>query len=58
VREMLAGWERQHPGCIESIVRALTDVSPSHLLDRKLFDFVNLKAASGVEIEEPLFAES
>jgi tRNA 2-thiocytidine biosynthesis protein TtcA len=42
VREMLAGWEKQHPGRIESIVRALTDVAPSHLLDRKLFDFAKL----------------
>src|SRR5437868_4503581 len=39
VRQMLAEWEKRHPGRIESIVRALTDVSPSHLLDRKLFDF-------------------
>jgi tRNA 2-thiocytidine biosynthesis protein TtcA len=43
IGEMLRGWERQHPGRIESIVRALTDVRPSHLLDRKLFDFVGLK---------------
>jgi tRNA 2-thiocytidine biosynthesis protein TtcA len=43
IGEMLRGWERQHPGRMESIVRALTDVRPSHLLDRKLFDFVGLK---------------
>jgi tRNA 2-thiocytidine biosynthesis protein TtcA len=42
VRQMLAEWEKRHPGRIESIVRALTDVSPSHLLDRKLFDFASL----------------
>jgi tRNA 2-thiocytidine biosynthesis protein TtcA len=43
VGEMLRDWERRQPGRIESIVRALTEVRPSHLLDRKLFDFANLK---------------
>jgi tRNA 2-thiocytidine biosynthesis protein TtcA len=43
VGEMLREWERRHPGRIESIVRALTEVRPSHLLDRKLFDFAGLK---------------
>ena len=57
VGEMLRGWEKAHPGRIESILRALTDVVPSHLLDRKLFDFVNLKPSASVEVEEPLFAE-
>ena len=60
VGEMLREWERRHPGRIESIVRALTDVAPSHLLDRKLFDFAGLKAAGvalAEELREPLFAE-
>jgi tRNA 2-thiocytidine biosynthesis protein TtcA len=57
IGEMLRGWEKAHPGRTESILRALTDVVPSHLLDRRLFDFVNLKASAGVEVEEPLFAE-
>jgi tRNA 2-thiocytidine biosynthesis protein TtcA len=43
VGEMLAEWEKRHPGRIESIVRALTEVRPSHLLDRKLYDFSALK---------------
>jgi tRNA 2-thiocytidine biosynthesis protein TtcA len=63
VGEMLRGWEKAHPGRIESMLRALTDVVPSHLLDRKLFDFVNLKAAPGATAQEsvegePLFAEA
>src|SRR5258708_2095420 len=36
---MLRSWEKQEPGRVASILRALTDVRPSHLLDRKLFDF-------------------
>jgi len=43
VREQLRQWESQFPGRVESILRALTDVQPSHLLDRKLFGFSDLK---------------
>src|SRR5689334_20148905 len=42
VGEMLAEWEKRHPGRVESIVRALTEVRPSHLLDRNLYDFTKL----------------
>ena len=43
VGQMLADWERRHPGRVESMVRALSEVRPSHLLDRKLFDFTSLR---------------
>lgn len=43
VRRMIDEWQARHPGRIESMLRALTDVRPSHLLDRKLFDFASLK---------------
>jgi tRNA 2-thiocytidine biosynthesis protein TtcA len=43
IGKMLQEWDRQ-PGRIESILRALTDVAPSHLLDRSLFDFSDLKS--------------
>jgi tRNA 2-thiocytidine biosynthesis protein TtcA len=42
IGEMLRDWEKRHPGRIESILRAMTDVRASHLLDRKLFDFASL----------------
>ena len=42
IGEMLAGWERNHPGRIESMLRALGEVKPSHLMDRKLFGFDTL----------------
>jgi tRNA 2-thiocytidine biosynthesis protein TtcA len=43
IGEMLREWERRSPGRVESMLRALTEVRPSHLLDRKLFDFTNMK---------------
>lgn len=42
VGEMLGGWEREHPGRLTNIARALTRVTPSHLMDRTLFDFASL----------------
>ena len=41
---MLSEWGKRHPGRIESIMRALSDARPSHLMDRKLFDFAGLVA--------------
>jgi tRNA 2-thiocytidine biosynthesis protein TtcA len=43
IGEMIGDWEKRHPGRIESIVRALSEVRPSHLLDRALYDFVGLR---------------
>lgn len=42
IKEMLRAWEKQFPGRIETIFRAVTDVVPSHLLDTTLFDFTGL----------------
>ncbi|MFA5683780.1 MAG: tRNA 2-thiocytidine(32) synthetase TtcA [Lysobacteraceae bacterium] len=39
VRRMLEGWEREHPGRLDTLARALADVRPSQLADRSLFDF-------------------
>ena len=44
VGEMLRDWEKRFPGRIESMFSALQNVVPSHLLDGKMFDFVNAKA--------------
>jgi tRNA 2-thiocytidine biosynthesis protein TtcA len=42
VKAMLGEWERQYPGRVENIFRAIGDVSPSQLADRNLFDFATL----------------
>ncbi len=42
VKKMLEAWERDTPGRVEQIARALGDVRPSQLSDPKLFDFLSL----------------
>jgi len=44
VKEMLREWERRFPGRVENMFRAMQNVVPSHLADRELFDFRNLRA--------------
>ncbi len=51
-KEMLQSWERQHPGRIDSIFAALQNVAPSHLADRRLYDFVNLEPGTHLEPAE------
>jgi len=51
-KEFLRGWERQSPGCTDSIFAALSNVAPPLLLDRRLFDFVGLRASDQTEGEE------
>ena len=43
IKQMLHDWERTSPGRINSIFRALQNVSPSQLADQRLFDFADLQ---------------
>jgi tRNA 2-thiocytidine biosynthesis protein TtcA len=42
LKQMLADIEKRMPGRKESMIRAMTNVRPSHLLDKELFDFAGL----------------
>ncbi|MEQ8661219.1 MAG: tRNA 2-thiocytidine(32) synthetase TtcA [Gammaproteobacteria bacterium] len=42
VKAMLAAWEREQPGRVDNVFRALQNVVPAHLADRTLFDFAAL----------------
>ena len=46
IKRMLREWELQHPGRAESIFSAISNVRPSQLADRDLFDFVALGAGA------------
>jgi tRNA 2-thiocytidine biosynthesis protein TtcA len=45
VKQLLRQWEKQFPGRVETIFNSLQRVTPSHLLDRELFDFPAVAAA-------------
>ena len=40
---MLSEWEKKSPGKVWNIFRALSNITPSHLMDSNLFDFAGLK---------------
>ncbi|KGI79129.1 tRNA 2-thiocytidine biosynthesis protein TtcA [Oleiagrimonas soli] len=44
VQTMLNAWDREQPGRVDNILRALGHVTPSHLADPSLFDFAGLRA--------------
>ena len=47
VKQMLRLWEKEFPGRVDTIFNSLQRVAPSHLLDRKLFDFLAVAAGGG-----------
>lgn len=47
VGRMLQAWEREQPGRLNTMLRALANVDTSHLLDRTLFDFAGLSTVPG-----------
>jgi len=52
VKRMLDQWERDSPGRIEQISRALGDIRPSQLSDPKLFDFLALGRSGGAALPD------
>ena len=52
VKKMMDAWERESPGRIETIARALGDIRPSQLSDPKLFDFLSLGHRDGATLPD------
>ena len=42
IKGLMREWEKKFPGRVENIFSALSTVVPSHLMDRKLFNFADL----------------
>lgn len=57
VKEMLRGWDKKFPGRVETIFTALQHVVPSHLADKKLFDFAHLALNNPTAQGDILFDE-
>lgn len=51
-KDFLREWERRAPGCADSMFAALSNVAPSLLLDRSLFDFPSLRSTAEAEGDE------
>lgn len=52
MKQLLREWEKKHPGRVENLFRAISNVAPSHLMDKNLFDFEGLSMdlnAAGIE---------
>jgi len=46
IKRMLQVWEQEDPGRTERLLRALQNVSPSHLMDRAIYDFAGLTVSA------------
>lgn len=44
MKSLLKQWEKENPGRVESMFTAMSNVVPSHLLDRSLYDFSALES--------------
>jgi len=47
MKQMLAQWDEQDPGRIASMLTAMGNVKPSHLLDQQLYDFQSNQRIAG-----------
>ncbi len=56
VKRMLAAWEQQFPGRVQTIFAALRNVAPGHLADTRLHDFAaleGLRISAGPAAQSP-----
>jgi len=49
VKAMIREWEKQHPGRIENVFTAMANITPSHMMDRKLYPFTTIRASGQPE---------
>jgi len=51
IKDMFQLWDKQHPGRLETMFRALCNVEPSHLADSSLYDFRQGERKTGGSVE-------
>jgi len=51
IKDMLHGWEKQHPGRTETLFSAIKNVTPSQLADTSLFNFADLQIDKNAALE-------
>ena len=51
IGDMLRDWDKRFPGRLESMLSALQNVVPSHLMDRKLYPFETIQT-TGMPVED------
>lgn len=56
IKSMIADWKRQYPGRVENIFASMSNIAPSQLMDRELFDFKNITLVQKKE-KEGVYAE-
>jgi tRNA 2-thiocytidine biosynthesis protein TtcA len=44
IKTMVQQWEKTHPGRIDNMLKAMGQITPSHMMDRKLHPFTSIKA--------------
>jgi len=52
IKQLLREWEQRAPGCRDSMFAGLSNVAPSLLMDRTLFDFASLRAIETGAVNE------
>ncbi|MFI3198808.1 MAG: tRNA 2-thiocytidine(32) synthetase TtcA [Methylococcaceae bacterium] len=55
MKVMLASWDKQFPGRLETIFTSLQNVAPSQLADRQLFDFAGLMRSEQADGQDVSF---
>lgn len=58
IKAMLAQWEQDSPGRMETIFRAIRNIAPSQLADMNLFDFASLEQDKALGEATPEEADS
>lgn len=44
MREMINEWDAKYPGRVDNMFTALSNIVPSHMMDRSLYPFANIRA--------------